>query len=95
MVGFVIDNQDISQSHEIGHDSLKHLAFGFEGVQVLAEASFQEGAPAGGELHPLPPLKGVVVGYDDLSALYFFEHLVGNELAACVIAIRIVGLKEA
>ena len=45
MVGFVVDDQDVLQAHQIGHDPLDHLAFGFQGVEFLS-AALQERAAA-------------------------------------------------
>ena len=35
VVGLVVEDQDVLQAHQVGHDALDHLAFGFERVQLL------------------------------------------------------------
>ena len=94
MVGFVVDDQDVLHAHELGHDALHHLPLGFERVQRLA-AALEQGATASGEFQPLAQLEGVVVGDDDLGALQIAQHVARNQLAAGVVAVRVVGLEHA
>ena len=47
------------------------------------------------QLDPLAELEGVVVGDDDLGPLDVVEHVAGNEFAAGVVAVGIVGLENA
>jgi hypothetical protein len=42
MVCLVIDDEDILHAHQIRHDPLQHLPFGFLGVQFLTHATLQE-----------------------------------------------------
>ena len=87
VVGFVVEDQDVLQAHQVGHDALEHLAFGFERVQFFA-AALEQGAAAFGELHALAEFEGVVVGDDDLGAVDIGEHVGGNQFAAGVVAVR-------
>jgi hypothetical protein len=45
VVGLVVDDHDVLHAHEVGHDALEHLAFGFQGVEFLAAASLQRRRP--------------------------------------------------
>ena len=92
---FVVDDEDILHAHEIRHDPLQHLAFGFLGIEFLASATLQQQAPALGKLDALAAFEGVVIGDDDLGALDFAEHVRRYELAAGVVTVRIVGLEHA
>ena len=38
VVRLVVEHEDVLHAHEVGHDPLEHLAFGFQGVQFLARA---------------------------------------------------------
>ena len=68
MVRLVVEDEDVLHAHQVGHDALDHLAFGFERVQLVARAALEQRATAFGELHALAELEGVVVGDDDLGA---------------------------
>ena len=94
VVGFVVEDEDVLQAHQVGHHPLEHLAFGFERVQRLA-ATLEQRAAALGELDPLAQLEGVVVGDDDLGAVDVVQHVARDELAALVVAVGIVGLQHA
>ena len=95
MVRLVIDDEDVLHAHQVGHHALEHLAFGFLRVQFLAAASLKELASAFGQVDALAQLEGVVVGDDDLGAVHVVEHVAGNEFAAGVVAVGIVGLEDA
>ena len=47
------------------------------------------------ELDPLAQLEGVVVGDDDLGPVDVVEHVAGHQLAARVVAVRVVRLEHA
>ena len=57
--------------------------------------SLEQGTAAFGQLHALAQLEGVVVGDDDLRLLQVGQHVVGNQLAALVVAVRVVRLQHA
>ena len=52
-------------------------------------------AAAFGNLHPLPQLESVVIGDDDLGAVDIIQHVIGNQLAARIVAVRVVRLENA
>ncbi len=52
-------------------------------------------ASALGQLDALAQLEGVIVGDDDLGAVHVVEHVARDELAAGVVAVRIVRLQDA
>ena len=90
----VVEDEDVLHAHQVGHDALEHLAFGFQRVQFVA-APLKQRAPALGELDALAQLEGVVVGDDDLGPVHIVQHVAGDELAAGVVAVGIVGLEDA
>ena len=42
VVGFIVERDDVLKSHQIGHDALDHLAFGFERIELLADAALEQ-----------------------------------------------------
>jgi hypothetical protein len=36
VVRLVVEHEDVFHAHQVGHHALKHLAFGFEGIQLSA-----------------------------------------------------------
>ena len=78
----------------LGHHPLEHLPFGFEGVERFSPA-LKQGASALGKLHPLAQLEGVVIGDDDLGPFEVAKHIARNQFTALIVAVRIVGLKDA
>ena len=94
VVRLVVEDEDVLHAHQVGHDALEHLAFGFQRVQLVA-AALEQRAAALGELHALAELEGVVVGDDDLGAFEVVEHVAGHQFAAGVVAVRIVRLEDA
>ena len=95
VVGLVVDRQDLLQAHEVGHDPLQHLAGGLLGVEGLAPAALEELAVALGDIQALAAAKGVVVGDDDLGALDRVQQVGGDQFAAGVVAVGVVGLEDA
>ena len=93
MVRLVIEHENVLHAHQVGHDPLQHLAFGFEGVQLVA-APLQQRAPALGEIDAFAELEGVVVGDDDLGAVHVVQHVARHQLAVLVIAVRVVRLQD-
>ena len=55
----------------------------------------EQGATASGEIQPLAQPEGVVIRDDDLGALQIAQHVTRNQLAAGVVAIRVMGLEHA
>ncbi len=94
VVGFVVEHEDVFHAHQVGHDALDHLAFGFQCIEVVA-AALKQCPPAGRELDSLAKLESVVVGDDDLGPLDVVEHVAGNQLAAGVVAVGVVRLENA
>ena len=97
VVGLVVEDQDVLHAHQVGHDALEHLAFG-----LRASESARPGGPASSERPPfdssmrLAQLEGVVVGDDDLApSADLGQHVAGDQLAALVVAVRVVGLEHA
>ena len=94
MVRLVVEHEDVLHAHQVGHDALEHLPFGFQGVQLLA-AALEERSAAFGEFHPLAQLESVIVRDDDLGAVDLVEHVGGHQFAAGVVAVGIVRLENA
>jgi len=94
VVGLVVDGQDIFHAHQLGHDPLEHLPFGFKGVERLAAPSLKKEATALGDLQSFPQFEGVVIGDDDLCPRKIGQHVGGDKLTALVIAVRVVGLEH-
>jgi len=74
VVGFIVQDQDILQTHQFRHHALNHLPLGFKGIQLLA-APLQQGTPAFGEFKSVPQLEGVVIRDDDLGPLKLTDHI--------------------
>jgi hypothetical protein len=91
---FVVEGENVLQAHQVGHDALQHLAFGFERFEFLAAAASQQVAADAGDVHALAQFEGVEVGDDDFGPVHFVEHVGRHELAICVIAVWIVGLED-
>jgi hypothetical protein len=83
----------IFEAHEIGHHPLQHLSRRLAGDEIGAAAG-QEFPGAGGQLHPLPQLEGVVVGDHDLRPADVVEHVGRHELAGGVVVVGVVGLEH-
>ena len=90
----VVEDQDVLHAHQVGHDALDHLAFGFEGVQLFA-APLKQRAAAFGKFDALAQLEGVIVGDDDLGAVDVVQHVARDQFAARVVAVGIVRLEDA
>ena len=94
MVRLVIDGQDVPHAHQFGHHALQHLSLGFQRVEGLAAALKQRSA-APGQLDTLAPFEGVVIGDNDAGALHIGQQLGRRQLAASVVAVRVVRLEHA
>ena len=94
VVRLIVEDQDVLHAHELGHDPLQHLSLGLQGRERLA-SSLEQGTAALGELQALAQLEGVVVGDDDLRLFQIGEHVARDQLAASVVAVRIVRLQHA
>lgn len=95
MVGFVIQDEDVFQAHQFGHDPLDHLAFRLKRVDFFARPALEKLAAASGYFHPIARFERVVIGDDDLGPLQVGQHVGGDEFAGFVIAVGIVGLEHA
>ena len=94
MVGLVVQHDDILHPHQLGHNPLKHLAFGFKRLKLFAAPSFNGGARAFGDVHTLAQFEGVVVGDDDLGMIDITEHVGRCDLAMAVITFQVIGKKD-
>ncbi|GBE49015.1 hypothetical protein BMS3Bbin12_02208 [bacterium BMS3Bbin12] len=95
MVCLIVDDEDVLQAHQLGHDPLQHLALGFESVEGLSSTALQQQPPAFGKFHTLTPLEGMKVGDDDSGPLQIGEHVARDQFTALVVAVGIVGLEHA
>ena len=94
MVRLVVQDQDVLHAHQPGHHPPQHLALGFEGSEP-GPPPLQQRPPPGGEREGLAPPEGVEVGDDDPGAVEVGEHVRRDELAAAVVAVRVVRLQHA
>ena len=94
MVALVVEDEDVADAFQFGHDAVDHAAFGFGGVE-LGSVSLEERASAFGDVDGLALLEGVEVGDDDFGFLEVGEHVGGDEFAALVVAVGVVGLEDA
>ena len=95
VVRFVVQDRDVFEAHQIRHDALDHLTFGFQRLQALAAAALEQRAGSLGDVHSFARFECVVVGDDDLGGLDIAEHIGGDKLAGFVIAVGVVGLEDA
>ena len=94
VVALVVHDEDILHVHQVGHDALEHLAFGLLCAQRAVAAAQQLPADLG-ELHAFAQHEGVVVGDNDLGLPDVGQHVGRHQLAAAVVAVRVVGLEDA
>ena len=94
VVGFVVDDEHVLDAHEFGHHTLQHLAFGLQGLNRCASALEQRPA-SGSDVQGLAQLEGVIVGDHDDGALDVAEHVAGHDLAAGVVAVRVLWQQHA
>ena len=87
VVRLVIDHEHVLHAHEIRHDSLNHLSFGFEGFRRVSSSALEELASAFAEINALAPHEGVIVRDDDLGLLNFFNHVARDKFASGEVAI--------
>ncbi len=45
VMGLVVEDQDVLHAHEVGHDALDHLAFGFQGVRARRRRPWSKARP--------------------------------------------------
>ena len=93
VVRLVVQGEDALHAHQARHDPLEHLPLGLFCPQ-LRSRSLQEGAATLRQRQRLAPQKRVVVGDDDLRPLQVAEHVVRHQLAARVVAVRVVRLEH-
>ena len=93
VVRLVVQGQDALHAHQARHDALQHLPLALLRPQ-LGPRPLQQGAAALRQRQRLAPQERVVVGDDDLRPLQVAEHVVGHQLAARVVAVRIVRLEH-
>ena len=90
----VVERHDVLHAHQAGHDALQYLPLALQRVQLRA-AALQQGASAARDVLGLARHEGVVVGDDDGGAVQVAEHVARHQLAALVVAVRVVGLQHA
>ncbi len=95
VVRLVVEDEDVPEPHQLGHDALEHLPLGLERLQILTHPALEQRPPTLRQLQPLPALEGVVVGDDDLGAVHVVQHVAGYQLAARVVAVRVAGVEDA
>ena len=93
VVGLVVQGQDALEAHQARHDPLEHLPHRLLRSQ-LRSRPLQQGAAALRQRQRLARHERVVVGDDDLRPLQVAEHVAGHELAAGVVAVRVVRLQH-
>ena len=91
----IVDDEHTAQPHQVRHDALEHLAFGFKRIELLAVPPLQQPAPTLGQLDALTRLEGVVIRDDDLGALQVAAHVAGHQFAPLVVAVGVIGLQHA
>ena len=93
VMGLVVEHQDVLHAHEVRHHPLQHLPRGLAGGDVRT-AALEEGAATFRDGEGLAAHEGVVVGDDDLRAVEIAEHVGRHQLAAAVVAVRVVRLEH-
>ena len=93
VMGLVVQHQDVLEAHELGHHPPQHLALGFPGVGRGATA-LEERPASLRDLDALPAPEDVVVGDDDLRPVQVGQQVVRHEVAAAVVAVRVVRLQH-
>ena len=93
MVCLVVQNENVLHAHQARHHPLQHLPLGLHGNEV-GTAALQQGAGTLGELHSLAQLEAMEIGNDDLGPVEIAQHVAGDNLAASVVAVRVVGLEH-
>jgi hypothetical protein len=95
MMGFVVQHDDVFHAHQIGHDAMQHLAFGFQSLHLLAAPAFDRVARSFGDVDAFAQFEGVVVGDDDFGAGNVRQHVGRHQFAVLVVALGIVGQQHA
>jgi hypothetical protein len=91
----VVQHDYVLHAHEFWHDALKHLAVGFESLQLFAAPAFDRVARALRDVYALAQLEGVVVGDDDLGAVDVRQHVGRHNFPVPVVTFRVVGEQNA
>ena len=73
----IVEHEDVLHAHQIGHDSLKHLALGLQSLQLFTTPALNRGASPFGDVSAFPHLEGVIVGNHDLGPLDVIDHVTG------------------
>jgi len=90
MVCLVIDDDDVLETHQPAGNAADHGAIAFRlgrGPQRRLLDLVQR--------HLVLLLEGVIVGDDDLGLAQIEQHILWHDLAALVVALRIIGLQDA
>ncbi len=91
VVGLVIDGHDLFEPHQLRHDPLQHLAFGFQGVHGRPAPALEQPPAPRRDLQALPPLERMIVGDHDPGFMKVRHHVHGQKFPGGVIAVRITG----
>ena len=94
VVRLIVDDHDVLQAHQVGHDALKHLSFSLNRLQRLFTPAFQCGSRSLRDVRSFAKLEGVVVRDDDLGPVEVGQHVVRDQLAALIIAVRVIRLQD-
>ena len=95
VVRLVVQDQDVLHPHQLRHHPPEHLPFAFEGPDPGPRTPpFQQRPTALRQRHRLAPPEGVVVGDDDPGPPEVAEHVRRDQLAAAVVAVRVVRLQH-
>ena len=89
MVGFVVQNHDVLETHQVRHDALYHLPFGFQGVDRSTVAAFEKRPATFRDFQPLAQLECVIVGNDDLRPLDIVQHVRRHQFTVGIVAVGI------
>ena len=94
VVRLVIQHQNVFDAHQFRHYALQHLPVTFHSLQVRA-AALQQPPAALGNIKPLAVHKRVVICNQNFGFLQVRQHVGRHQLAAAIVAVRIVGLQHA
>ncbi|OQB36384.1 MAG: hypothetical protein BWY09_01946 [Candidatus Hydrogenedentes bacterium ADurb.Bin179] len=93
MVGFIVKGHDVFHTHQVGHNTLEHLAFRFDGLQFFAPPTLQGTPGTLGNVNALPAFEGMEVGNDNFGSFQINQHITGHQLATQIVTVRVMGLK--
>ena len=94
---FVVQHEDaaLPAPRQPLRDAPDHLPFRLDCPRPLIASSAQQVPRAGGQPFAFALLEDVIVGDDDFRPPHVAEHIVGHEVAALVVVVRVVGQQHA